>query len=127
MGDDDPIGTLIKELKELRLRETELINRIEQANRQRQGGRTSNSDEHASRGRLTALREGDRVYIKNFIRKSVFRGDNRIIIDVVLLHYRVHIHLPANRTTRVKMQGCDLLPRVNVLFQNHFRSGEVGV
>jgi hypothetical protein len=58
---------------------------------------------------------------------QVTRGDNRIIIDVVLLHYRVHIHLPANRTTRVKMQGCDLLPWVDVLFQNHFCSREVGV
>ena len=81
MGDDDPIGTLIKELKELRLRETELINRIEQANRQRQGGRTSSSDKHVNHGRLTALRKGDRVYIKNNIRRPVFPPSNWTVYD----------------------------------------------
>jgi hypothetical protein len=81
MSVDDSIDTLIKELKELRVQETNLINRIEQANRRRQGGGTSSSDEHANRGRLTALREGDRVYIKNNIRRPVFPQNNWTVYD----------------------------------------------
>jgi hypothetical protein len=36
-------------------------------------------------------------------------GENRIIIDVVLLHYCVYIHLPATITTQVMMQGAKKL------------------
>ena len=54
-------------------------------------------------------------------------GGNRIIKDVVLLHYCVHIHLPASRTTRVLMQGRVLLPWVDILLQDHFRCREIGV
>jgi hypothetical protein len=36
---------------------------------------------------------------------SLFQGKNRIIIDVDLLHCCATIHLPANATTQVVMQG----------------------
>jgi hypothetical protein len=59
-GDDGRIATLIEELKDLRVQETNLLRQIEEANRQRE-----------SNTRPT-YQVGDRVYITSRIRRPAF-------------------------------------------------------
>lgn len=69
---DDRIDALIQELKDLRLRETSLLQRIEEANRQRDDSATRDDD---ARG-PAEYQPGDRVYVLSRIRKPVFAPSN---------------------------------------------------
>jgi hypothetical protein len=63
MSDDGKIATLIKELKNLRVRETYLLQQIEEANRQRENETKE------------PYQAGDRVYIVSQIRRPAFTHD----------------------------------------------------
>ena len=63
MRNDDDVTTLIEELRTLRLRENELVDRIERA-------ATGRRQEVPRRGE--PYQTGDRVYITNRIRRPVF-------------------------------------------------------
>ena len=74
--DGDDISTLIEELKSLRVRETALLLRIEEANRRRQGDQRDN-DGHQDIGSTqqdtgATYHVRDRVYVLNQIRKPIF-------------------------------------------------------
>lgn len=69
MSDDDKIATLIKKLKDLRVRETNLLRQIEEAHRQREYGRNNNGTHDRT------YRKSDRVYITSRVRKPASAPD----------------------------------------------------
>lgn len=72
MRNDDEIDALIKELKDLRVQETNLLQRIEEANRQRQDRSNTRDNEDTERDTKRTYQVRDRVYITNQIRKPAF-------------------------------------------------------
>ena len=69
MSDDDRITSLIEELQGLHVRATEVIREIEET-RARQHTR------EGTRGDHRGFSAGDRIYVKNSIRRPVFAAPN---------------------------------------------------
>ena len=77
MRNDDDVSTLIEELKSLRVQETALLRRIEEANRRREqedqrDNGSSRDNRSARQDTGTTYHVRDRVYVVNQIRRPVF-------------------------------------------------------